>query len=102
MTLPNDGAGYNPSTNSWTATNTPTLLGYRNQRSSRRHPADGEVSTLNSKEEINPIPVMSLKKTPATRGTRRGRLGESGLFKVCVQVQRVDQVDQAGEEERHR
>jgi hypothetical protein len=34
-----------------------------------------------------------LKKTPATRGTRRGRLGESGLFKVSVEVELVEELE---------
>ena len=36
----------------------------------------------------------ALKKTPATRGTRRGRLGESDLFKISVVVEQVEQLEQ--------
>jgi hypothetical protein len=40
-----------------------------------------------------------LKKTPATRGTRRGRLGESGLFKLkhCA-AYNLDVVSEEGEQ----
>jgi hypothetical protein len=60
---------------------------------------DGEVSTLNQQKRRSRNSGDVLKKTPATRGTRRGRLGESGLFKVSVDVQ-VQQVEQVDEDER--
>jgi hypothetical protein len=39
VTLPSDGAGYNPSTNSWTATNTTNATGV--QKSKEFAPASG-------------------------------------------------------------
>jgi len=39
------------------------------------------------------IPVMSLKKTPATRGNRRGRLDEFGLVKISVEVEQVEELE---------
>ena len=45
--------------------------------------------------------MMSCKNARYKRNSSRA-LDESSLFKVGVQVEQVDQVDQAGEEERHR
>ena len=65
------------------------MPGGREIRGHLAYPADGEVSTLNQQKRRSRNSGDVLKKTPATRGTRRGRLGESGLFKVSVEVEQV-------------
>ena len=57
--------------------------------------------TLNQQSEDPEIPVMPYENARDKRNSSRA-LDESSLFKVGVQVEQVDQVDQAGEEERHR